>query len=149
MKINEEKHKLVHTINRSQDREPNPRPLAYGNTRVWFTRGFLAWYWGALRTTLVIELLFCRRGFPYTFQMIRNGLLHLDSSQDSQWLHSEPNLSQGWIFCILQVVSSQWERAWVICCSYHACTVWHWNSTFRLEILHSQTSIPTIPLILS
>jgi hypothetical protein len=29
--INEEKHKLVHTINRSLDRESNPRPLAYGN----------------------------------------------------------------------------------------------------------------------
>jgi hypothetical protein len=25
-------HKLVHTINRSLDRESNPRPLAYGNT---------------------------------------------------------------------------------------------------------------------
>jgi hypothetical protein len=30
--INEEKHKLVHTINRSLDRESNPWPLAYGNT---------------------------------------------------------------------------------------------------------------------
>jgi hypothetical protein len=30
--INEEKHKLVHTIYRSLDRESNPRPLAYGNT---------------------------------------------------------------------------------------------------------------------
>jgi hypothetical protein len=30
--INEEKHKLVHTINRSLDQESNPRPLAYGNT---------------------------------------------------------------------------------------------------------------------
>jgi hypothetical protein len=30
--INEEKHKLVHTINRSLDRESNPRPLAYGKT---------------------------------------------------------------------------------------------------------------------
>jgi hypothetical protein len=28
--INEEKHKLAHTINRSLDRESNPRPLAYG-----------------------------------------------------------------------------------------------------------------------
>jgi hypothetical protein len=32
LEINEEKHKLVHTINRSPDRESNPRPLAYGNT---------------------------------------------------------------------------------------------------------------------
>jgi hypothetical protein len=30
--INEEKHKLVRTINRSLDRESNSRPLAYGNT---------------------------------------------------------------------------------------------------------------------
>jgi hypothetical protein len=30
--INKEKHKLVHTIYRSLDRESNPRPLAYGNT---------------------------------------------------------------------------------------------------------------------
>jgi hypothetical protein len=30
--INKEKQKLVHTINRSLDRESNPRPLAYGNT---------------------------------------------------------------------------------------------------------------------
>jgi hypothetical protein len=30
--LDEEKHKLVHTINRSLDRESNPRPLAYGNT---------------------------------------------------------------------------------------------------------------------
>jgi hypothetical protein len=31
-RINEEKHNLVHTINRSLDRKSNPRPLAYGNT---------------------------------------------------------------------------------------------------------------------
>jgi hypothetical protein len=30
--LNKEKHKLVHTIYRSLDREWNPRPLAYGNT---------------------------------------------------------------------------------------------------------------------
>jgi hypothetical protein len=30
--VDEEKHKLVHTINRSLDRESNPWPLAYGNT---------------------------------------------------------------------------------------------------------------------
>jgi hypothetical protein len=31
-RITKEKHKLVHTIYRSLDRESNPRPLAYGNT---------------------------------------------------------------------------------------------------------------------
>jgi hypothetical protein len=30
--IVKEKHKLVHTIYKSLDRESNPRPLAYGNT---------------------------------------------------------------------------------------------------------------------
>jgi hypothetical protein len=30
--VGKEKHKLVHTIYRSPDRESNPRPLAYGNT---------------------------------------------------------------------------------------------------------------------
>jgi hypothetical protein len=31
---NKEKHKLVHTIYRSLDRESNPRPLAHGNTGI-------------------------------------------------------------------------------------------------------------------
>jgi hypothetical protein len=47
-----EKHKLVHTIYRSLDRESNPRPLAYGNTVVFLagipTRPQVEWVSGFL-----------------------------------------------------------------------------------------------------
>jgi hypothetical protein len=42
--INEEKHKLVHTMNRSLDQKSNPRPLTYGNTASERSRVQLPYY---------------------------------------------------------------------------------------------------------